>query len=224
MNKQGIIFDFNGTLFFDSHYHNQVWKQIAIKLRGSELSDEEMNGIIHGKNNEKIIDYITNHRVSREENHRISLQKEAEYRKLVMANPETSHLAPGAIALFDACKERGIPFTIASASIKENIDFYVSYFHLDEWMDPATIVYDDGSYEDKIKMFQTAANNLHVDIQDCLIFEDSASGIRFAHEAGANNIIAIDSIQEPKRYEAFPYLKGVYEDFTKIPFSMIFEV
>lgn len=223
MKNQGIIFDFNGTLFFDSHYHNQVWKQIALELRQDALSDEELNGMIHGKNNENIIDYLSARPLSREENRKISLQKEAQYRNLVKAHPQTSQLAYGATALLDACKAQGIPFTIATASIKENVDFYVSYFHLDDWMDPSTIVYDDGSYEDKIKMFQDAAKNLHLDIQNCVVFEDSASGIRFAHEAGANTIIAIDSIKEPKRFAQFPYLKGIYEDFTNISLSTILD-
>ena len=58
-------------------------------------------------------------------------------------------LVPGVPAFFDLLKEKGIPFTIASASIKENIDFFVEHYHLDRWIDPATIRYDDGTYSDK---------------------------------------------------------------------------
>lgn len=221
MKYQGVIFDFNGTLFFDSHYHNQVWKQIAKQIRGTEFSDEEMNTCVHGKNNEKVIDSLVSEPISREENTRLSKEKEAQYRSMVMEHPETSKLAPGAITLMNALKEHGIPFTIASASIKENIDFYVSYFKLDQWIDPETITYDDGSYEDKVAMFQDAAKRLHVPIERCLVFEDSHSGIHFAHEAKVQDIIAIDSIHEPERYDEFSYLKGIYEDFTQIPIEEI---
>lgn len=221
MELKGIVFDFNGTLFFDSHYHNQVWKQLAKELRGTELSDEEMNGHIHGKNNEKIIDYITDHTLTKEENLKISKRKEQMYRELCMVNVSTTVLAPGVLSLFQELKDHHIPFTIASASIKENIDFYISQFGLDQWMDPNTITYDDGSYEDKVKMFAQAAHNIGCSISECLVFEDSASGIRFAHEVGAKGIIAIDSIKERDRYTAFPYLLGIYDDFTPITYTMI---
>lgn len=37
---------------------------------------------------------------------------------------------------FDKLKEKKIPFTIASASIKENIDFFVKEFGLAKWIHP----------------------------------------------------------------------------------------
>lgn len=221
MEFQGIVFDFNGTLFFDSHYHNQVWKQLAKELRGTALSDEEMNGHIHGKNNEKIIDYISDHTLTKEENEKLSKRKEAMYRELCKANPKTTKLAAGVLPLFQELQEHHIPFTIASASIKENIDFYIEQFHLDQWIDPKTIAYDDGSYEDKIEMFKQAANNIGCDITQCLVFEDSNSGIRFAHSAQAKGILAIDSIHEPERYAQFPYLLGIYDDFSAITYHVL---
>ena len=33
---KGIIFDFNGTLFFDSHMHYEAWRIFSKKLRGYE--------------------------------------------------------------------------------------------------------------------------------------------------------------------------------------------
>lgn len=224
MKYQGVIFDFNGTLFFDSHYHDLVWKQIAKELRGYELSDAELQREVHGKNNEKIIDALSVAPLSRTENKRISLEKEAKYRAMVKEHPETSVLAPGAIAFFEKLKQHHIPFTIASASIKENVDFYVSYFHLSSWIDPKTIVYDDGSYENKIGMFQDAAKNIGTKIEECLVFEDSHSGIQFAHAAHAKGIIVIDAHRDPQRYLDFPYVNGIYPDFTNLPISEILDI
>ena len=51
---------------------------------------------------------------------------------------------------FNYLKEHNIPFTIASASIKENIDFFVKTFNLNRWFDLNKIVYDDGSHNNKI--------------------------------------------------------------------------
>ena len=44
---KGVIFDFNGTLFFDTHLHNQAW-DIFLKKHSFVLTDEEKNLKIHG--------------------------------------------------------------------------------------------------------------------------------------------------------------------------------
>ena len=75
-------------------------------------------------------------------------------------------------------KELGIPFTIASASIKENIDFFVESFNLDKWIDPEMIIYDDGSYSNKLIMFKDAAQKLKHNVKDILVFEDSFQELR----------------------------------------------
>ena len=37
----GIVFDFNGTLFLDERENRESWNMIAVELRGEALSDEE---------------------------------------------------------------------------------------------------------------------------------------------------------------------------------------
>ena len=39
-----------------------------------------------------------------------------------------------------------MPLTIATATIKENVDFYFDTFALDRWFDPDKVVFDDGSF------------------------------------------------------------------------------
>ena len=119
----------------------------------------------------------------------------------------------GAEAYFDVLKKDNIPFTIASASIKQNIDFFVESFHLDRWLDPSSIVYDDGTYENKIAMFKKAADVIGVDIHDCLIFEDSISGISSAYQAGCNAIVVIDSANKKDEYEKLPGVIQVIDSF-----------
>ena len=40
---KGIIFDFNGTLFWDSKLHYDAWREFSKELRGYEFTDEEIN-------------------------------------------------------------------------------------------------------------------------------------------------------------------------------------
>lgn len=220
MSIKGVLLDFNGTLFFDSHYHELAWKAISKELRGTAMSDEELRMHMHGKNNEKVIEYIMGATIDTKENKRYSLKKEAMYRDMCIAHPASFHLVDGAETFMDTLVKKHIPFTIASASIKENIDFFVKSFHLDTWLNPASIVYDDGTYATKVEMFQEAARRIHTDIQDCLVIEDSVSGIQFAHACGVGEIVAIQPVGKDVDFlKQFPYVKTILHDFKDFPWE-----
>ncbi len=188
----GIVFDYNGTLVFDAPLHVLAWSEISKQLRNKEVSEEE-NRQMSGKNNAVILQMM-DPSLSSEQNKELSLKKEAIYRQMV--KDQRLPLVDGVPELFDYLKERQIPFTIASASIKENIDFFVEYYHLAQWIDPASIRYDDGSYQNKIQMFKDAAAAINSPIETTLIFEDSPTGIRCAHEAGFTHIVQIKKESE----------------------------
>ena len=213
MEYQGIIFDFNGTLFFDNDKHVKAWNEISKILRGKEITLEELHTKLNGTPNIQNILYFTDGKATKEELEKYSQKKEEYYRQFCKEDQATFHLVKGAEEYFDYLKESNIPFTIASASIKPNIDFFVESFHLDKWIEPSRIVYDDGTYENKIAMFKKAAHNIGVKIQDCLIIEDSVSGITNAYKAGCHNIVVVDSANKKEEYEKLPGVVQVIDSF-----------
>lgn len=166
---KGVIFDFNGTLFLDNDKHVLAWNRISRQLRGRDITEEELHEKMNGRPNKLIIRYLNGGTENPELEDRYSLLKEEYYRQFCKADAASFHLIQGAQALFDELTAAGVPFTIASASIKPNIDFFVENFHLDRWINPADIVYDDGTYENKTAMFQDAAENIQVPLQDITV-------------------------------------------------------
>lgn len=218
---KGVLLDFNGTLFFDSKYHELAWQNVCEKMRGYPMTKDEIKNNTHGKNNEQIIDYITNGKLSREENKQVSLEKEKMYREMCLKDSANLKLAKGVEEFLDYLVSRHIPFTIASASIKENIDFFVETFNLSKWLDPQTIVYDDGTYPTKVEMFKQASKNIGVDIKDCLVLEDSISGITYAKECEVASIVAVNSDDYLQKYEQFDCLTKVISDFSEFPYEIL---
>ena len=210
---KGVIFDFNGTLFFDNDKHILAWGEISKMLRGRGITEEELLEHFNGVPNQKIVSYLLGREGIEEELEKYSQLKEELYRSFCLEDKERFHLVDGAKEFFDYLKEREIPFTIASASIKANIDFFVKEFELGNWMNPENIVYDDGSYENKIAMFQDAAKKLGVDIKECMIVEDSVSGIYSGYLAGCRNIVVIDSSNRADEYRNLPGVVRVIKDF-----------
>ena len=57
MKFKGVIFDFNGTLFYDTPFHNTAWQRMVKELTGSDL-DDDLRVKMHGKNNRDILHCI----------------------------------------------------------------------------------------------------------------------------------------------------------------------
>lgn len=213
---KGVVFDFNGTLFFDNDKHILAWGKISELIRGHGISEEELHESINGVPNNRVVSYMFNGKCTEEQMNFHSQLKEEYYRKYCKEDKETFHLVKGAEEFFEQLKEKNIPFTIASASIKPNIDFFVESFGLERWMDPDKIVYDDGSYGNKVAFFHQAAKNINVPIEECMIIEDSMSGIQSAYAAGCHEIIVMDSANKRDEYEKLPGVVQVINDFEEL--------
>lgn len=193
---KGVIFDFNGTLFFDSLKHEQAWNIMAEKFRGYPMSKEELTTNMHGRKNKEVLEMILGRKLNADDANRLSQEKEAIYRQMCIEDPAHFQLVEGAVSLFEQLKEKGIPMTIASASIKENMDFFIAHFHLANYFDTNVFVYDDGSYQNKTDMFLQSAKNLHVTAKECVIIEDSVSGVQCANAVEAYRVIVINEHKE----------------------------
>ena len=211
MRYNGVIFDFNGTLLFDDPYHDIAWGKVAREVCGQDVDGHELVSKYSGYPNIEILRDISGGTLTDEQLEYYSLRKEALYREIVRSVPGGASLAPGAVELFDYLKEHGIPCVIASASIIQNIEFFVETFHLDRWFDMDHIVYDDNSYKNKEMMFREALRRIGAD-ENILIFEDSLSGISGAANVGAS-VVAIRKESLESFYEKIPQIIDVVEDF-----------
>lgn len=212
----GVIFDFNGTLFLDNDKHIKAWNKIAMELRGTGITEEELHSKMNGVNNKYIIRYLNRGKEDDELEAKYSSLKEQYYRRFCKEDTKNFHLIEGAVQLFDQLKQKNIPFTIASASIKDNIDFFVENFHLDRWIDPETIVYDNGQYKDKEAMFLQAARNIHVPVDQICVIEDSLAGVNASIKAGIPDIRIIDSGHIASQVESLEQVRQICDTMKEI--------
>lgn len=216
---QGIIFDFNGVLLWDTPQHEQVWKDFSRKIRGTALTDEEIARHVHGRTNPHILQYLMNGTLTPEEIARLSHEKEALYREICLNEWTDFRLSPGAVALLDDLVAQGIPRTIATASEKENVDFYIEYLDLARWFELDKIVYGDGVIPGKPApdMYLKAAEYLALPPETCVVVEDSVSGMQAAHAAGIGHLIALGPVEQHARLRQVPGVHRTVENLSQIP-------
>ena len=193
MTYQGIVFDFNGTLLWDMDLHNQVWREIGHNHLGRVLTQEELNTKFIGRTNAEIWPYLMGHVTTPEETSRLTEEKEAAYRDLLLSLPDRVTLVDGAAELFETCLANGIEIAIGTAAGKTNVDFYIKTFGLLRWFKPERIVFDDGTMPGKPHpaLFSTAMARLGVPPQKCIVVEDGVLGIQAARAAGAGKVYGI---------------------------------
>ena len=186
---QAVLLDFNGTMFFDTRFHLEAWSEIYRELHPEDASPLDP-ALICGPRNEAILKNLAPW-LSAAECRRYSERKEELYRQVCRRNPNSLHLVAGAESFMQTLRQMGVPFALASASIKANVDFYFDTFPLGNYLNKKDVVYDDGAYADKGEMHLEAARRLNVPFSEVLVIEDSSVAISLAKQNGAGRIVAI---------------------------------
>ena len=214
---KGLLFDFNGTLYWDSQLHYDAWREYSKILRGYEFTDEEMRDKMFGHTNEDIIEYAIGKKPFKEMVEKYGKEKEALYRKRCLLDLESFKLAPGAIEFLDYLKENNIPRTIATMSEWDNVEFYIKEFNLEKWFDLDKIVYSDGTIPGKPApdIFKIAASKINLKPSDCVVIEDAIAGIKSAQSAGIGKIIAIASLEPIEFYRNIDAVDNIIMNFNE---------
>lgn len=216
----GVIFDFNGVLLWDSLIQEKAWQNFSMLFRGSLLSSEEVSHVIHGRTNSFILNYLNEGNfLNKKQVKELSEKKEKIYRDLCLSMKSNFQLSPGSEEFLNFCKENGIPCAIATASPKVNLDFFVKHLQLNRWFNSSVMVYDDGSFPGKPApdIYLLASGKLNLRPQDCIVIEDSISGLKSAITAGIGKIYAMNSTESDIELRKTEGVSDVINQVNEIP-------
>jgi len=214
---EGLIFDFNGTLFFDTDKQEEAWRIYIQRKYHRSIGLTEFRDHIHGRAFDSIFKYYLGSDSSIEEQTEMMNEKEAIYREIARADPKNLHLVSGTESLFDELRERKIPFTIATASEIKNVQFYFEVFPLHKWFTgPEDWVYDDGTIPGKPEpdIYLKAAKKIGIEPENCLVVEDSFPGINAAVDAGIGKVIAMNPTGDRDKIEKMNVVEAIILDFN----------
>lgn len=221
---KAVIFDFNGTMFFDEDKHVRSWREFALEKYNREIRDEEFSSHIHGFNNKAILEYFTGRKLSEEEVEQLSTEKELIYQRMCEEDEEHLHLVDGLVDFLSELKKNGVLLAIATASRKPNVDWYIRTFHLLDYFKKEDIIYDDGTLtrgKPDPMIYERALKQLNVRREDTIIFEDSVSGIKSAFASKVRYVVGIRPEGDESRIERMKELSYVIHDFKNIPAEIL---
>ena len=213
MRKGGIIFDFNGTLYWDSEYQEIAWDKY-LKTHNIYLTKAQIKEYTHGRFAKDNLEFFLKRKLSV-----LEVEQYTEERELIYRNECLKHkmkLAPGAVDLLEYLKEQNIPIAIATAAGKTNVDFFIDKFNLFKYFKNEHIIYNDGTIRGKPHpdLFEKAIRILGVKKTESIIFEDSFSGIQAAMNCNVKNVIIVNSTNENYSEFNFPVIEH-FDEFDR---------
>jgi beta-phosphoglucomutase len=220
----GIIFDFNGVLLWDDALQRRSWRQFSARYRQAPLSDAEIDLHVRGRTNPYTLAYLLGHPLNPQEVERLSEEKERIYRQMCLDLGPDFQLSPGAVDTLAGLAVQGIPRTIATSSGEANVDFFVAHLQLGKWFEVEQIVCDGGRFPGKPApdIFLHAARKLGLDPAQCVVVEDSSSGIEAARRAGIGHIIALGPKDQHNALGRTPGVSQVIEHLGQLRVQELF--
>jgi len=197
MPTKTLIFDMNGTMIDDMHYHELAWYNILVKELGAPLTREQVKHELYGKNEELFArvfgqDWYTNAEVDA-----FTQRKEALYREEFASDLK---LIDGLAEFLGKAKAMQISLAIGTAAIPANVDFVLDNLNLRHYfpviIGPGDVIHSKPHPE----VFLKAADELGVMPENCIVFEDSPKGIEAARRAGMK-AVGIASYHSAKELE-----------------------
>ena len=214
---KGILFDFNGTLFFDTELHIKAFEIIFPMYGKPKPTREFITTFILGRTNASI--YLDNFDPDGDfaACDKFRQDKENVYYDLCLADKNVFKLVDGAERMLDYLKENNIPFTIATGSGEDEVDFFFKHLGLGRWFVKDKMIFTDGTFKGKPApdCYLLAAEKIGVPANECIVFEDGTSGIRAAMNAGVEGIVVVHESTAPSPLDEGVKVDAVRHDLTE---------
>ncbi len=182
MTIQAFILDLDGVLTDTAEYHFRAWKRIADEenIPFTREDNEQLRGVSRRRSLEILLGDHRQHYTESEMQEMMD-RKNGYYQEMLRQITEDDFL-PGAQALIDNLRERGLKIAIGSAS--KNTKTVLRQLGILDFFD----VIADGHSVRRGKpapdLFLYAAAKMEVDPADCVVVEDAQSGVTAALESG----------------------------------------
>ena len=216
LTAKAFLFDLNGTIIDDMHYHAEAWYDMLNNDLQKKLSWDEVKVQMYGKNNEVLVRLFGEDHFTKERMDEISMEKERRYQKTYL--PKLA-LLPGLKLFLAKAKTAGIPMAIGSAAIPFNIDFVLDNLQLRDYF-PVVISADEvHTSKPHPETFLQCATALGVAPEDCLVFEDAPKGVESALNA-AMPCFVLTTAHPAADFKQYANVIGYAKDYSGLELAL----
>ena len=182
MSQYGFLFDLDGVIVDTAKYHFLAWKRLAdeLDIPFTEQDNERLKGVSRMASLEIILEI--GNRTRTEDEKQALCQRKNDWYVEYIKKLEKSELLPGVENFLKQARAAGIKIALGSAS--KNSPLILDRLGITELFDAVV----DGTRVSHAKpdpeVFVTGAEDLGIDPEHCVVFEDAVAGVQAAHNAG----------------------------------------
>ncbi|MCA4421634.1 HAD-IA family hydrolase [Acinetobacter baumannii] len=189
----GAIFDMDGTMFDTERLRFQTLQQASQELIGQEFSHEYLMQCLglSATTAEKLAQRLYGVDVPYKE-----IRKRADEMELEHIRKHGVPFKKGLVQVLERLRKSGLRMAVATSSRRAIAEEYLINANVYKFFDVITCGDEVEQGKPHPEIFLKAASQLHLDANQCLMFEDSENGLTSAHTSKGLTILLKD-IKEP---------------------------
>jgi len=187
-----ILFDMDGVICHTNPYHSLAFQEF-FKRRNMNPTEAEFGEHMYGKNNSYIFSHFFGRRIEEEELLAFENEKEGLFREIY-----AHHIAPidGFVYFLESLIENNYNVGVATSAPRANMDLIIDKLNIRDHFKSLMASEDVTMHKPDPQVYLQSAKNLNSHPNECLVFEDSYSGVTAAINAEMKVIGVLSSHSE----------------------------
>ncbi|MCF2506754.1 HAD family phosphatase [Dyadobacter sp. CY107] len=184
-----VIFDMDGVICHTNPYHSMAFREFFSK-RDLSPTDEEFAMHMFGKSNSYILSHFLQRVIEGEELLQMENEKESLFRQIY--EPYIDPIE-GIVAFIHDLHSNGSKLGVATSAPQANLDLILTKVPIRSHLGSIMASENVKKHKPDPEVYLTSAKNLGVEPDQCVVFEDSFSGVSAAINAGMRVVGVLSS-------------------------------
>lgn len=174
---KGVLIDMDGTLIDSNSIIEKAWCSVANEYN-IKVTPEDIKFHIYGRSGQYTLDYLFSELTS---NEKLIVKRKVDS----IEETANSDLIQGAEQALQYFRSQGLKIALVTASWPKRIEYILSLHKLNHYFDTIVSRNDVTKGKPNPEGYLLAMKNLGLKANECLVFEDSISGIEAGVSSGA---------------------------------------
>ena len=206
----------DGVICHTNPHHVVAFEQFFDKYK-VPYTNEEFEEHMYGKHNSYIMTHFFKRPIEGEELIALENEKEGMFREIYKDKVET---IPNYLRFLDELKFHGFKTAVATSAPRANLDLISNFLKLDQKMDSMMSSEDVTMHKPNPEVYLKSAERVGVSPWDCVVFEDSFSGV----SAGLNAGMKVVGVLSTHTKEQLPPCDFYINDYSEVNVKKVLEL
>ncbi len=216
MKQQCVIFDMDGVICHTNPHHAKAFEAFFDKYQIPH-SEKEFENHMYGKHNGYIMTHFFGRSIAGAELKNLEDEKESMFREIYKDKVET---IPNYLKFLAALKASNFKTAVATSAPRANLDLIISSLNIADKMDSMMSSEDVTLHKPNPEVYLKSAARVGVTPDDCVVFEDSFSGVTAAINAGMKVVGVLSSHTK----EELPPCNFYIKDYSEVNVNKILDL